>query len=373
MNILLLSAYDAQSHQYWRTGLVDQFPDFHWQVLTLPARFFSWRIRGNSLTWAFSHRDILSKPYDLIIATSMCDISSLKGFVPALANVPTIVYFHENQFAYPQSGREHPSVEPQILSIYNALAADKVLFNSQFNYDSFIKGASELLKKLPDQVPKNLVEEISQKVKVLPVPLKPLSFEKIDLCLNNELQIVWNHRWEYDKGPELLELTLSQLIEKNVSFKMHIVGQAFRRVPDIFNSIKASYNDYLGYWGYIEDTHLYFSLLSQSDIVLSTAKHDFQGLSVLQGMQCNAMPLVPNRLAYPEFITKEYQYSAVDEEGNTMSEHLQAQEIVHRIIDIRNRASKNIPTQKAPSALIKPLLWQQLAPSYLDIIYSVAK
>ncbi len=373
MNILLLSAYDARSHQYWRTGLVDQFPEFQWQVLTLPARFFSWRIRGNSLTWAFNHRDVLSKPYDLIIATSMCDISALKGFVPALAGVPSIVYFHENQFAYPQSGREHPSVEPQILSIYNALAADKVLFNSQFNYNSFIEGAKNLLKKLPDQVPKNLIEEIKDKVVVLAVPLKPLLFEKSNLFSENRLHIVWNHRWEYDKGPELLELALSQLRQNNVDFKMHVVGQAFRQVPDIFDRIKQCYSDNIGYWGYIEDTHLYFSLLSQSDIVLSTAKHDFQGLSVLQGMQCGAVPLVPNRLAYPEFIAEEYQYRAVDDEGSLMSENLQAREIVRKIIEIADRKSKSEPISNESSALVKPLLWQNLAKRYQDIILSVAK
>jgi len=95
MRILLLSAYDAHSHRRWRQGLVAAFPEWRWTVLTLPPRFFSWRVRGNSLSWAFSERETLEQSYDVLVATSMTDLSALKGLVPAL------VYCHENQFAYP--------------------------------------------------------------------------------------------------------------------------------------------------------------------------------------------------------------------------------------------------------------------------------
>jgi hypothetical protein len=73
--VLLLSAYDAMSHRCWRRGLVKAFPEYEWTVLTLPPRHFSWRIRGNGLTWAFSKRRALSRPYDLVITTSMTDLA----------------------------------------------------------------------------------------------------------------------------------------------------------------------------------------------------------------------------------------------------------------------------------------------------------
>ncbi len=61
MKILLLSAYDAMSHGYWRKGLMNAFPENDWTVLTLPPRYISWRLRGNSLSWAWGERDT-SKP-----------------------------------------------------------------------------------------------------------------------------------------------------------------------------------------------------------------------------------------------------------------------------------------------------------------------
>ena len=127
MRILLLSAYDAHSHRRWRQGLVDAFPDWQWTVLTLPPRNFLWRIRGNSLSWAFAERETLLQPYDLLVATSMTDLAALKGMVPALAKVPAMVYCHENQFAYPDQ-RELQSMEPEFVSLYAVLAAERVLF-----------------------------------------------------------------------------------------------------------------------------------------------------------------------------------------------------------------------------------------------------
>ena len=149
MKILLLSAYDAMSHRYWRKGLVAAFPEHQWTILSLPPRYFSWRMRGNSLSWAFGEREVLEQDYDLLVCTSMTDLSALKGMVPRLARVPTLCYFHENQFAYPQSTDQKQSVEPLILNIYTALAADQVLFNTTYNRDTFLQGVEKLLKKTP--------------------------------------------------------------------------------------------------------------------------------------------------------------------------------------------------------------------------------
>lgn len=110
MRVLLLSAYAAASHQHWQRSLLAMFPDWQWQVLTLPPRHFSWRIRGNPLYWALSERALLEGEYDLLVATSMVDLATLRGLVPGLARLPSLLYFHENQFEYPQRSGQHSLV-----------------------------------------------------------------------------------------------------------------------------------------------------------------------------------------------------------------------------------------------------------------------
>lgn len=330
MKVLLLSAYDAASHTYWRKSLVAQFPDYDWTVLTLPPRYFAWRLRGNSLSWAFGEREVLEQDYDLVFATSMTDLSALRGFVPKLATTPTLVYFHENQFAYPESGKEYGSLEPKILNIYTALAADKILFNSHYNRDSFLQGVAKLLKKMPDQVPPGMVEHLTQHSQVLPVPLMDQLYhigddqadsqdsrnsQPIDIAWSgpatqsdNAIRIVWSARWEFDKGPDRLLAIMRELESRSVNYRMAIMGERFRKIPQEFNTIKQEFGHRLDQFGFAETRDKYLAWLSAGDIVLSTATHEFQGVAVLEAVVKGCIPVLPDREVYPELFGADYIY-----------------------------------------------------------------
>lgn len=330
MKILLLSAYDAVSHRRWCDALITAFIEHQWTPLYLPPRHFNWRIRGNSLSWAFGQRAVLEQGYDLIIATSMVDLSALRGFVPALGAVPTLVYFHENQFAYPQNANQQNSIEPSILNLYTALAADKCVFNSNFNRNSFLAGAEKLLAKLPDYVPVGLIEHITQNSKVLPVPLESKCFQQRTNRSTGPLKVLWNHRWEYDKAPDRLFSGLKVALQHGADLELHIVGQQFRRCPGVFTDmhdyLQCNYPSVLKSWGYVENEDDYQRLLFTCDVALSTALHDFQGLSVLEAVAAGCIPVVPGRLCYGEWFGEPYQYASCldnpDEEARSLGRHL---------------------------------------------------
>lgn len=314
MRILLLSPYDAASHASWRSGLCRNLPEHEWTCLTLPARYFTWRIRGNSLTWGLEQRQILEQDYDLLLATSMTDLATLRGLVPALARLPTLLYFHENQFAYPKTAHQHRSVEPQMVSLYAALCADALVFNSQYNCETFLQGLADLLRRLPDAVPAGVVERLSVKSRVLPVPVCVPDISMIPRPMAPPVQVVWNHRWEYDKGPELLLAALEQL-PPQLPLQVHVIGQQFRGEPPEFQRIHAllSERGWLGEWGYMADVSAYALRLVDSHLVLSTAHHDFQGLAVLEAVAAGCLPLVPDRLAYPEWFGPAFRYADLND------------------------------------------------------------
>lgn len=307
---LILSAYDAKSHQYWRSGLVDHLPDIDWTVLTLPARYFSWRIRGNSLSWVYSQRELLTQPYDVIIATSIVDLATLKGMVPQLALIPSIVYFHENQFAYPVSQQQHRSLEPQMVNLYSALVATHVVFNSDYNRRTFLSGVSALIKRLPEKLPNSIVAQLSERSSVLPVPMTPVKPSGEKGVAAREFTLLWNHRWEYDKGPERLLLLLRRLRADGVAFRLHLLGESFRQKPKEFSIIAQEFQQELLTLGYVESHDAYRQCLAQSDVVLSTSLHDFQGLSILEAVAAGCVPVLPRRLAYPDFFDEEYLYAS---------------------------------------------------------------
>ncbi|KEQ17055.1 tRNA-queuosine alpha-mannosyltransferase domain-containing protein [Endozoicomonas numazuensis] len=361
MKILLLSAYDAMSHAYWRKGLVAAFPEYDWTVLTLPPRYFNWRLRGNSLSWALGEREVLESGYDLMICTSMTDLSALKGLVPALSSIPTICYFHENQFAYPQADSQHKSVEPKILNLYTALAADQVLFNTAYNRETFFAGVEQLLRKLPDHVPPGVVDQLRERSSVLPVPLPDSVFEThIDAQASQPLQILWNHRWEYDKAPERFFMALTHLKAQGVSFQVHIVGQSFRKIPDVFIKAKESLADELGAWGYIESIEDYRQLLQSCDAVVSSAIHDFQGIAVLEAVAAGCYPLVPDRLAYPELFPQKHRYPSHEQDP------AQEARVLAKALSVL--ALKKASGQPLQAPDVQGLSWHALKPCYQEWI-----
>jgi glycosyltransferase involved in cell wall biosynthesis len=372
MKVLLLSAYHAQSHAQWVEGLQRHLPDFEWTVLTLPARYFNWRIRGNSLSWAFGERDLLREKYDVVLATSMCDLSSLVGFVPELAHIPKVVYCHENQFAYPASGRQKGLLEAQVLNIYTALAADQLIFNSEYNRRTFLEGSVALLNKMPDFVPMKSITAQLAKSEVLPVGIEcvPISAESLrdeNPSEDARLWLVWNHRWEYDKGPEQLLVALRSCENAGLPLDVSIVGQQFRRQPEAFSEIERliARSDSLKFrhWGFLASRDDYAGLLSQADVVLSTASHDFQGLSVLEAAAAGCTPLLPNRLAYPEWFDGRFLYpdcgEGIAEEGEAVAQSLAA------LLNQKRCGA-------LPKADVTALSWQRLAPQYRHVLESAA-
>jgi glycosyltransferase involved in cell wall biosynthesis len=287
------------------------FPAWQWQLLSLPPRHFSWRVRGNPLYWALAERPLLEQDYDLLVATSMVDLATLRGLVPALSRLPSIVYFHENQFDYPQHRQQHSLLEAQMVSLYSALAADRLVFNSGYNLRSFLKGCQALLQRLPDRVPPGIVAGFEASSQVLPVALKLQSADAVQPLWpgaagtmrdypDRPLRLLWAGRFEHDKGGDRLLLLLDELERSGLDYQLAVVGQQFRNSPAVFGQIEQQFSHRLVQFGYVVDPKDYRALLGAADLVVSTATHEFQGLAVLEAVASGALPVVPDRLAYPE-------------------------------------------------------------------------
>lgn len=357
MNILLLSAYDAASHRYWREQLVAGLPEHHWTVLTQPARHFSWRVRGNSLSWAMNQRELLERPHDRIVATSMVDLAGLKALVPALATVPSIVYWHENQCAYPQQPGRALHLEPLLANLFTALAGDCLLFNSAYNRDSFLQGVDSFLAQMPDETPAGVVQRIRDKSQLLPVPLDDglARREHVARRKGDPLRLVWNHRWEYDKGPEILLAAVKVLLQRGFAFRLDILGQSFREAPAsllaLITLLREQAPQCLGLAGGLPAREAYLQRLCENDVVLSTALHDFQGLAVMEAVACGCTPLVPDRLAYVERFPPACRYAVAADAGR------EGQQLAARLMQLADETV-------LPAIDTQDWFWQAQAPRW---------
>ncbi|ADC71031.1 glycosyl transferase group 1 [Thioalkalivibrio sp. K90mix] len=307
--ILLLSAYRADSHAAWADWLTRQFSEFDWERRELPGRHFRWRIRGNPISWLETLGD--AHP-DAIMATSMVDLATLRGLHPALAQTPALYYFHENQFAYPTQAGQNPSVDPQMVQLYGALAADRIAFNSRYNRDTFLDGVDRLLARMPDQVPPGVRTTLAERGEILPVPIQAIT--STDHTERDPNLILWNHRWEYDKAPDDFAEAMLQLARKGIDFRLALLGPRPVSPPESLARLRADLADRI-----VVDTKCsreeYEEWLCRAGIVVSTARHEFQGLSLLEAARAGVLPLVPDALVYPEQYPTSCRYATGDTES----------------------------------------------------------
>ncbi|MEO1712403.1 MAG: glycosyltransferase, partial [Bacteroidota bacterium] len=117
--------------------------------------------------------------------------------------------------------------------------------------------------------------------------------------------LLWNHRWEYDKAPEAFFAALFQLQEEGLAFRLAVLGEHYRKAPPIFAEAKEKLAKQIVHWGYAE-RETYQNWLVQTDILPVTSRQDFFGGSLVEGIAAGAIPLVPNRLAFPEHIPNQH-------------------------------------------------------------------
>lgn len=305
---LLLSAYNAGSHQQWHQMLTKGVSDYEWTVITLPAHHFFWRARSNGLSFALEHREQLVAGHDVLIATSMLDLATLRGLVPELAVIPALVYFHENQFDYPLRSPELKQriVNAQFTSIVTAICAKRVLFNSDYNRQTFLSGTQKFIRQMPDGLSPSIATDIDNKSAVVPVPIKDIVVNRSGKT-GKTVDLVWAHRWEYDKQPEVFFNALEKLYSmpdfaaSGLTIQLHVMGQSFREVPDCFEQAQQSGIHNIITWGY-QSRDEYYQILANADFVISTALHDFQGLGMMEAIHQGCIPVAPGRVAYPEYI-----------------------------------------------------------------------
>jgi len=352
---LLVSGYDAASHARWAEGVMTHVVHYRWRHVALPARHFSWRVRGNALSLlAPPHDALLDPPPALLLATSMLDLATLRGCHAGLARCHAVVYFHENQFAYP--ARDPRLDDIRLISIKTALAADTLAFNSAYNRDTFFAGARALLARMPDGIAPELLERLAARARVLPVPLT-LPPTAAARGSNGPLRLLWNHRWEHDKGPERLLALVRALDDDDVDFELYVTGQRFRRVPPALAVLARRYPARLAQFGPLADDAAYRALIARMDVVLSTALHDFQGLAVLDGIAAGCVPLVPDRLAYREFVPDRFRYPSWPDDVLRES-----RELARRIAALANdKQAGRLPPPPALDALAWPALQEAYA------------
>ena len=268
---IFINPFHGGSHQHFGESVLQHIQQLHQsqsqstptlELYTLPGKKWHWRLLVSAAHFA---RII---PLDtrgrdgVLFTTSLLNLSDLVALRPDLGRRTKIIYFHENQFEYPDSaGNQQCSSSSSSSSspsqrssnkwseygwsqIMSALVADRVLFNSLHNRTTFLEGVQRLLSQIPKPSrPLQVLEQLQTKSQVLHYPVSMSAFTAVPVPLflssslssssssssatttttttittpSPPLHVVWNHRWEFDKGPDEL-LQVKNIITDSCTF-----------------------------------------------------------------------------------------------------------------------------------------------------------
>jgi len=300
MRILALEPYYGGSHRAFLDGW-SRRSRHQWTILGLPAHSWKWRMRQSAVFFAeqLADRAGRGERWDCLFCSDMLNLAEFRGLCPrTVAELPAVAYFHENQLTYPVQHESERDFHFAYTNFTTALNADQVWFNSSFHRREFLEALPRLLRRMPDNPQIELVERIAGKSRVFhpgidEMPARPPRGA-------GPLRILWAARWEHDKDPEFFFAAMRRLKAGGASFRLNVIGEQFREVPDVFATAKGEFADEIERWGYQPSRDAYIAALHDSDVIVSTARHEFFGLSVLEAIAAGAYPVLPRRLSYPE-------------------------------------------------------------------------
>lgn len=303
MNILAVEPFYSGSHKAFIKGLQEH--SRHTVIpINLSYKGWKWRMHGDSVALAGMAGEV-EESIDLLLISSMTNLPAFLGLTnPRFAEVPKIMYMHENQFTQPMPQGEERDLTYCYINYLSALTADRLIFSSDFHKDDFFKALPPFLENHPDDQHYFTIDKIAEKSLVLypGLDLKRFDAQPDTRDCNKNPVIVWNQRWQFDRNPAMFFRVLNRLNDIDLTFDLILAGDTQHEKPEEFEKAWQRYGRHITHFGYVENKENYSKLLHSGDIVVSTASYEFFCVAIMEAVYCGCHPLVPNRLHYPELI-----------------------------------------------------------------------
>lgn len=313
-DIVFLEPYDGGSHRAFRQGWIRR-SRHRFRSLTMPARFWKWRMRGAAAVLADQLNELPGTPPDLLFVTGFLNVADLRGLLrPPLDRLPVILYMHENQLTYPLSPEEEFDYHFGFTNIISGLAADRLVFNSRYHRQLFLDSIPSYLGKMPEGVPRRVPQRLEERSEVLGVGLDRASLPPGRYALyrggacapdvgpawprGERPLIVWNHRWEFDKRPDMFVRAIDALLAAGLDFDVALLGES-RNQDGAFRELAARLGARCVAYGFLAERSDYDALLARADIVVSCAAQEYFGISVAEAVHAGCYPVLPRDQVYP--------------------------------------------------------------------------
>ena len=337
LNVLAVEPWLGGSHLRFLEGWRDR-SRHQIEFLGLPARHWRWRMEGAALTLA--ERAAMLEPPDVLVISDYLDLARFRGFLPAAwREVPALAYFHENQLTYPDRPDARDRGWDRSLGFQNVMtliAAEGSAFNSRYHLDAFAAAATELVRILPKPRPAGALEAALTQARVVH---PGIDLEAYGLAAGPAegapLRICWCHRWEHDKDPARFLHAMLSAKSQGAELELVLLGEAFEMMDEEVLRLLSHASPLIAHRGYAEGRAAHAELLGSCDLVVSTARHEFYGIGILEAAATGCSVLAPRELAYPETLTGVLAEGLVEDHADLVARVVQLAEAPPRGPQVR--------------------------------------
>jgi len=285
-------------------------------------------MRGGAVTLAEATAEWISRrgAPDLIVATDMLDLASYLGMIRRSApTVPTAIFMHENQLSYPRQPGEPLDQGLAAITWQSLVAADAIWFNSGFHRRDLLATLPGYLADTVDRSHSHLLAAVEAKCRVVPVGVDVVGIRSAGGERAPDPAgplVLANHRWHHDKDVGAILRALIRIADEGTAFRLAVVGDQTGGQADELMPLIERLGRRVVAVGH-QPRADYLKLLRRSDIVVSAARNEFFGISVIEAAAAGAVPVLPRALAYPEVVPVRYHDSVLYDPGD-LTDHLRS-------------------------------------------------
>jgi len=307
--VVLAEPWFGGSHRAWAEGLA-RHSRHDITIVGLPDRLWRWRLRAGAAPLAAKIGEVIEQEGepDLLVVSGLVDVAALLGHLRPSPTLPVVTYMHESQLVYPTASGSVDD-DAVLRNVESWRASDQVWFNSSYHRDAVVAALPTWARAQPEPLD---VDGLGERFRVVPVGVEPPSGERPG---PGEVPVIlWPHRWEPDKRPDVFLRALDRLVDAGVDFRLVLAGEDPASSAERQQIIER-HGDRVLAAGPFERAE-YERWLFASDVVVSCAEHEFFGIAVVEALLAGCVPVLPDALSYPELIPPRFHDAALYRVGS---------------------------------------------------------
>lgn len=304
--ILLFEPFWRGSHRYyWDLFRMNSAYDV--DVIKTESKQWKWANALSALEFQNAVQDKNLSDYKAFLFSDYADLQGIRPVLPK--NAPVLLFMHENQFGYPTQHEDARDFQFALKTMTSLMSADLILFNSDWNLQSTLEGFSKARRRIPSQFRQYFHLDWREKSHVCHLGVDVGDQKRKPYLRDPSLppRVLWNHRWEHDKRPQVFLETMVALKNEGVGFELILCGEMNETAKTRYRHFLNELADRTLHIGLVPSRDSYLSWLQSADIAVSVATHEFFGISMMEAAMTGSHLVLPHELSYPEL------YKNIDE------------------------------------------------------------